>query len=105
MVGGPPDEGAAMLVAWGMTAEDAKRFNEAADDGIYPDNWPALGVMLALSTQWRVGMAGRTGLDYAALPAVLVLCGIRRKQRRDVFEAVRVMESEILRIESENRGR
>ena len=57
-----------------------------------------LQVFMALQTQWRVGMNGATGLDYAALPAVLDLCAVRRKQRPDVFWALRVMEGEALRL-------
>ena len=54
-------------------------------------------------TQWRVGMAGATGLDYTALPAVFDLCGIKKKRRADVFDALRVLEGEALRIWSSKR--
>lgn len=56
-----------------------------------------------MQTQWRVGMNGATGLDYTALPAVMDLCGIRKKQREDVFSALRLMESEALSIWAERR--
>ena len=66
-----------------------------AKDGIYPDNWQAVSVFCDMSTQWRVGVNGATGLDYAALPAVL---NIRRvNDREDVFECLRVMERAALR--------
>ena len=58
---------------------------------------------MVLQTQWRVGTNGATGLDYAALPAVMDLCGVRRKQRPDVFWALRVMEGESLKMFSEKR--
>lgn len=46
-------------------------------------------------TQWRVGPCGATGLDYAALPAVL---NIRKvKDREDVFECLQVMERAALK--------
>lgn len=60
-------------------------------------------MFLALQAQWRVGMNGATGLDYAALPAVLDLCGVRKKKRPDVFWALRVMEGEALRLWAEQR--
>ncbi|WP_425286327.1 DUF1799 domain-containing protein [Candidatus Fukatsuia endosymbiont of Tuberolachnus salignus] len=31
---------------------------------MWPDIWPSFLVMRAMSTQWRTGMAGPTGLDY-----------------------------------------
>lgn len=49
-----------------------------------------------MGTQWRIGMAGATGLDYAALPPVMRLVGVSRKDWPDVFEGVRVMESAAL---------
>lgn len=49
-----------------------------------------------MSTQWRVGMAGATGLDYGALPAVMRLTGISAADRAEVFEGVRTMEDAAL---------
>lgn len=63
---------------------------------MWPDNWQALDVFLALGTQWRSGPMGPTGLDYCALELVLRLHGIRKRDRADIFEAVRIMESAAL---------
>lgn len=72
---------------------ESERF-KGCEDGIYPDNWQAVNIFCDMSTQWRVGMGGATGLDYAALPAVL---NIRRvKNREDVFECLQIMERAIL---------
>lgn len=49
-----------------------------------------------MGTQWRVGMSGATGLDYAALPVVMRLAGIPAKDRADVFEGIRTMEDAAL---------
>ena len=67
------------------------------------DNLPAVRVFLALQTQWRHGMAGPTGLDYAALPPVFDLCGIRHKKRADTFGALRILETETLSCWAERR--
>lgn len=89
------------LAAFGLTLDDL-------DDtvGIYPDNDAAVDVFVALGTQWRVGMGGPTGLDYAALPAVLRLRGVPRADWPDTFDCVRVMEAEALRVmhEGKNHG-
>lgn len=67
-------------------------------------NEPSFVVFDSLSTQWRVGMNGPTGLDYAAVPPVLDLLGIKgRKRRRDVFEDLRVLEREALATMREAR--
>lgn len=65
---------------------------------VWPDNIVTVNAFIAMSTQWRVGMSGATGLDYAALPTVLRLHGIRRAEQADVFEGIRIMESAALDI-------
>lgn len=59
---------------------------------MWPDNWTAVLVFESLSTQWRVGMSGPTGLDYAVLPTVLRLAAVPRAEWADTFECIRVME-------------
>jgi hypothetical protein len=34
---------------------------------IWPENWPAWVLFNRMSTQWRVGMGGASGLDYNVL--------------------------------------
>lgn len=53
-------------------------------------------VMVAMGTQWRSGMSGLTGLDYASLPVVLRLLGVARAQWRDLFADIRIMEKAVL---------
>lgn len=43
-------------------------------------------------------MAGATGLDYAALPAVMRFTGVPVKDRPHVFESLRVMEDAVLEM-------
>jgi len=63
---------------------------------VWPDNAPSLNVFIAMSTQWRVGMSGATGLDYAALPGVMRLIGVSAAERADVFDDIRIMEDAAL---------
>ena len=64
-----------------------------------------LQVFLALQTQWRYsGMGGATGLDYGALPAVFELLAVKKKQRGEVFESLRIMEGAALTSWSEQRA-
>jgi hypothetical protein len=63
---------------------------------IWPDNVSAVNVFIAMATQWRIGMAGATGLDYGALPVVMRMVGVPLANRAEVFEQVRVMEDSAL---------
>lgn len=63
---------------------------------IWPDNLLAVNVFLGMSTQWRAGMGGATGLDYGALPAVMRLTQVPPSERAEVFESIRVMEDAAL---------
>lgn len=58
-------------------------------------------VFSLMSTQWRTGYTGLTGLDYASLPIVEDAAGIAKEDREEIFWAVREMELEVLRIVAE----
>lgn len=60
---------------------------------------------MALSTQWNNGFGGPTGLKYEAIPIVFRMIGIPRSEWADLFEDMRVMESETLRVFAENQER
>lgn len=52
-----------------------------------------------LKTQWRrVPFGGASGIDYSALPAVMDLRRIKRKQRPALFDAIRTMEEAALEV-------
>jgi len=63
---------------------------------IWPDNWNVVGLFSALSTQWRTGFSGATGLDYGVVPAVMRLRGIERRLWAETFDDLRVLEAEAL---------
>ncbi len=81
------------MAAFGFSAEDFD-----SEVGIWPDNWDAFELFAALQTQWRSGMAGPVGLDYTAIEPVMRLQGIKKRDRREVFESVRLMELEALSV-------
>ena len=62
-----------------------------------------LQLFIAMGTQWRVGMGGATGLDYAALQVVAKAMGVKLK--RSVLDGIRVMENEALRVMSAQRDK
>lgn len=57
-----------------------------------------------MQTQWRTGFAGATGLDYAALPAVLSMLGIAADIHPDTFECLRHMETRALDLMRKKNG-
>ena len=81
----------------GMTEEDFP------DTEVWPCNEAAVDVFQASLTQWRVGMGGATGLDYAALPVCMDMVGVDAADRPGVFNDIRVMEAEALAEMREQR--
>ncbi|EPI2106541.1 MULTISPECIES: DUF1799 domain-containing protein [Providencia] len=87
----------------GMTKQEAKNFERAFgfppdldDVEVVPDVWESYLVFSAMSTQWRVGMNGATGLDYSVIPNVLDLLNI--KSKATIFDDLRVMELKALEL-------
>lgn len=70
---------------------------------VWPENWPAFRLFNAMSTQWRTGACGATGLDYNAISNVAELIGIKKKQLREIFPGLQVMEAEALLVMSEQK--
>lgn len=56
-----------------------------------------------LGTQWQVGMGGPIGLRYEAIPIVLRLQGVPRGDWPHVFDCLRVLEAEALRVFAERQ--
>lgn len=83
---------AAEAASFGLTVAEAS----GEPLGVWPDNWTAVNVFIAMSTQWRSGGMGATGLDYNALPAVMRLSGVKPGERPDVFESIRILEDAAL---------
>lgn len=65
---------------------------------------PTWTLWQSLQTQWRVGMAGATGLDYAAVWAVIDRY-VPRRRRMETFEALRSMEGAVLVVLAERAER
>ena len=64
------------------------------------ESWHA---WLGVQTQWRTGMAGATGLDYAGVRAWLDMSELGRSDRRSVFADLVAMERATLEVWSEQR--
>ena len=89
------------MAALGFDPEDFDEEDNIIE--VWECNADAFYVFESMATQWRVGMAGATGLDYAAMPVVMDMVGVERKRRPEVFASVRIMETEALATMAENR--
>ncbi|WP_370551376.1 DUF1799 domain-containing protein [Glaciimonas sp. PAMC28666] len=63
---------------------------------MWPDNVVITNVFIAMSSQWRIGLSGPSGLDYNALPVVMRMSGVRKADHADVFTGVQRMEDAAL---------
>jgi hypothetical protein len=70
---------------------------------VWPDTWQAFQVFEAMSTQWRTGACGATGLDYTSIRDVAGFLGLTQGQAADIFPDLRIMEAEALRVMAEQR--
>lgn len=92
----------AALYTPGPSEAEAARFGLTVDEAsgppveVWPDNLHTVNSFISLSTQWRVGMNGPTGLDYGAVPVVMRMAGIPRADWPEVFDGLRVMEDAAL---------
>lgn len=65
---------------------------------LWPENAAVFTAWQELQTQWRVGMGGATGMDYAGVRAYLDECGPGpSEERRALFASLRACEHACLR--------
>ncbi|MBX9028305.1 DUF1799 domain-containing protein [Enterobacter ludwigii] len=93
-----PEPTAADLAPYGLTPDD---YDDQFID-VWPDVWPSFLVFRAVSTQWRTGMGGASGLDYNVLPWVMRLHNV--DDEATALSDIRVMESAALRIMHKERA-
>lgn len=82
-----------------MTYEDV--MGEAVE--VWPENAMAVRIFVDMATQWcRAGMTGaKTGLNYAALDAVMDLRNVPEPHREEVWDQIRIMEGAVLELQAE----
>ncbi|MBX9702389.1 MAG: DUF1799 domain-containing protein [Acetobacteraceae bacterium] len=92
----------------GLSAEQfAALMRRGAPDAetveVWPENWSAVRVFVAMDTQWRrAGMTGiPCGLDYAAIPPVAGMLGVAADA--DLLARLQVLEAEALTAMAEHR--
>lgn len=77
--------------------------NDKDDDfEVLPEAWPAVEMFLRVQTQWRVGMAGLIGLDYAAVKWCFELEAVSKPS--ELLSDLQVIEARVLEVLSERNG-
>jgi hypothetical protein len=72
------------------------------DFEVWSENWPFIEMFLRLQTQWRTSFGGLVGLDYSAARWLFELYSV--EDRKEMLEALQVMEHTILSAKSEEDG-
>ncbi len=88
------EDDAAELAAFGFLPDDYA--DETLE--IWPENEESISLFSTLSTQWRVGMSGPTGLDYTAVFARMDRLKFDDEKYERLFQDIRVIEGEALSI-------
>ena len=78
------------LAAWGLYTA-APKAKEIPTFYLWPENIDTFNFWRAMQTQWRMGMSGREGLDYAGVWALLHNT-VPFRQRKKLFEQITHME-------------
>lgn len=65
---------------------------------VWPDNWQAFSLFARMTTQWRVGMGGPTGLCYDVLLALMDRMHLSEEEHDQLFEDILVMERAALDV-------
>lgn len=68
---------------------------------LWPENWPAFELFSQLQTQWKVGMAGPTGLDYATLFLLMDRHALAGAAWWQMFDDIRLCEATALKTMQE----
>lgn len=66
------------------------------DFEVWPENMPAINLFNTLSTQWRTGMNGPTGLDYSVLFNRMERMKLSEQDHEWMFDDIRVIEAAAL---------
>lgn len=86
----------------GITADQLQQLPTEVE--LWPEHQIPFELFCAMLTQWRMGMAGPVGLDYAVLPWVADQLRISARKLREAFPTVQAMERAALVIMAERQG-
>lgn len=81
------------LAAFGLELEGKTPERRQPEFWLWPENVPVWQLWQAVQTQWRIGMAGATGLDYAGVEALVRMRRLSsRAEMPELIEGLQTME-------------
>jgi Phage related hypothetical protein (DUF1799) len=63
---------------------------------VWPEHVQAVDLFQTVATQWRIGTAGATGLDYGVLFEIMARMDLGKDRWRELLDEIRVMEGAAL---------
>lgn len=99
----PRDDGRLIeqLRAMGLDEDEIRESQEGEAVAVWPDAVDPLMLFSSLITQWRMGPGGPTGIDHTRRDVEARRLFKKKRRRRRACELLAVMESEALRIITE----
>lgn len=92
-----------VIAGLGLTAGGSPA-NAVQTHYLWPECVPIWSAWQQLQTQWRVGMGGATGLDYAGVRAWLRDCGPEdESERREWWSCIQAAERATLDVWAKNK--
>ena len=86
------------MALFGADPQSIAEFAADKDFDVLPENHAALRLFLAIETQWRCDNGIRTGLDYAAVCAVMHL---RQEANPERLAEIQLIEQGVLQAQAE----
>lgn len=87
------------MQVFGLAPEAAPCTDEEEEQCfLWPCNVITWGAWYDVQTQWRIGMSGATGLDYAGVRAYLDELGHHGEDRREIFSGIQAAERAALDV-------
>lgn len=93
------------LAFFGLVPEEPLAPPAVDEFYLWPENVPAWDLWMGVQTQWRVGVGGREGLDYAGVEVEMRMQRVRPNRRRRRWAELKVMERTALRVWREQASR
>jgi hypothetical protein len=91
------------LAVFGLVAEVPQ--DEYDEIFLWPCNLESWRLFMRLQSQWTVGVAGATGLNYSGVESALRLMGIKGQKRSELFSDIQVMEEATLEAWEQRRNK
>lgn len=85
------------MAAFGIYCDDPV-IVEDDEFWLWPENETTFEFWLSLQSQWVIGSAGPSGLNYSSVEVCMRMRGTKKNAQRALFEAIQAMEQAALEV-------